>query len=97
VLAGGDRRYGQPGQPSGQVPFTGVTHCGFFVGMLEATLQQICSAVQQKVPQQCAPATLHSTPSWSMHIGGGEHTPLSQNGVVPEQTVPHPPQLCGSL
>jgi hypothetical protein len=81
----------------GQVPFSGVSHCGFFMGTFELTLQQICPAGQQKVPQQNAPATLHSTPSGSMHAGGAEQWPLSQKGVLPEQVTPHPPQLCGSL
>jgi hypothetical protein len=81
----------------GQVPFSGVAHCGFVMGRLESTLQHICAEEQQKVPQQCAPAMLHSTPSGSMHAGGAEHVPLLQKGVLPEQTAPHPPQLFGSL
>jgi hypothetical protein len=47
--------------------------------------------VQQNVPQH-VPA-VHVI----MHAGMATQFPLSQNGVAPEQTVPQPPQCCGSL
>jgi hypothetical protein len=89
--------HGQPGQPRGQVPFTGSAHWGFVTGTLESTMQQSWPEAQQKVPQQNAPRALHSRGGLIMHAGMGAQVPLSQNGVVPEQTVPQAPQLCGSL
>jgi len=80
----------------GQVPFTGSAHCGLVMATLESTLQQSCPPVQQKVPQQVVPA-LHVPPPGCMHAGMGPQLPLLQNGVDPEQMVPHAPQLRGSL
>jgi hypothetical protein len=72
------RAQGQPGQPIGQVPFTGATHCGFFMATLESTKQQSCPPVQHVVPQQKVPMALHSWGGISMHTGIGSHVPLLQ-------------------
>jgi hypothetical protein len=79
------------------VPFTGLAHCGLVIGRFDSTLQHSWPALQQNVPQQNAPLPLHVWPEGSMHAGIGAHVPLSQKGVLPEQTLPQLPQLFGSL
>ena len=54
--------------------------------------QQMSPALQQDEPQQEDPAA-HGCP---LH-GSGWHLPCAQNGVLPEQCVPHAPQFVGSL